>query len=177
MAIDEQDAAAQTALAIFELFSNRHDDALARLEQAIRINPSLADAWGYLCAVYAFAGEREAALPHFENAIRLSPHDPLTVIWSIASAWAALSAELYEEAIEHANKGILKNPDFTDCYGVLAASHGHLNQLAEARAALDEFADRMPGLTLSDPRLTRPFKRPADRDRFHEGLRKAGLPE
>jgi adenylate cyclase len=35
----------------------------------------------------------------------------------------------------------------------------------------------MPGLTVQDKRLTRPFRRSADRERFLDGLRKAGLPE
>jgi adenylate cyclase len=35
----------------------------------------------------------------------------------------------------------------------------------------------MPGLTASDARLVRPFARAADRGRFLEGLRKAGLPD
>jgi hypothetical protein len=35
----------------------------------------------------------------------------------------------------------------------------------------------MPGLTVRDQRLVRPFRRPADQQRFLEGLRKAGLPE
>jgi hypothetical protein len=35
----------------------------------------------------------------------------------------------------------------------------------------------MPGLSASDERLNRPFGTTAQRDRFLEGLRKAGLPE
>ena len=35
----------------------------------------------------------------------------------------------------------------------------------------------MPGLTVGDERLIRPFRRAADRERFLDGLRKAGLPE
>ena len=41
---------------------------------------------------------------------------------------------------------------------------------------LDELLRRMPGLTASDERLSRPFARTADRERFLEGLRKAGMP-
>jgi adenylate cyclase len=33
----------------------------------------------------------------------------------------------------------------------------------------------LPGLTLGDPRLTRPFRRLEDRERFLLGLRKAGV--
>jgi hypothetical protein len=35
----------------------------------------------------------------------------------------------------------------------------------------------MPGLTAKDKRLTRQFRRPADRERFLDSLRKAGLPK
>jgi hypothetical protein len=35
----------------------------------------------------------------------------------------------------------------------------------------------LPGLTLGDPRLTRPFRRERDRERFLDGLRKAGSPD
>jgi hypothetical protein len=34
----------------------------------------------------------------------------------------------------------------------------------------------MPDLTASDRRLDRPFARAVDRERFLEGLRKAGMP-
>jgi hypothetical protein len=47
----------------------------------------------------------------------------------------------------------------------------------EARAGLDGFVRLLPGLTLGDPRLIRPFRRPKDRERFLDGLRKAGLPK
>ena len=54
--------------------------------------------------------------------------------------------------------------------------HGHLGNSAEARAALDEFMRRSPVLTATDERLNRPFGTPAQRERFLEGLRRAGLP-
>jgi len=39
------------------------------------------------------------------------------------------------------------------------------------------FVRLLPGLTLGNARLIRPFRRPTDRERFLTGLRKAGLPE
>ena len=174
---DDHDAFAHTALAIFELFSNRHDDAVRRLQRAIDLNPNLAFARGYLGATYAFAGERDDAMPNLEEAIRLSPRDPLMVIWHISMAWAELSAERYDEAVEYAHQAIEVNPEFTDNYAVLAAACGQLDRSPETGAALDELRRRMPDLTASDNRLQRPFRRPTDRNRFIGGLRKAGLPE
>ncbi len=173
---DDHDAFAHTALAIFELFSNRHDDAARRLQRAIDLDPNLSFARGYLGVTYAFAGERDAAMPNREEAVRLSPRDPLMVIWHIGMAWAELLAEQYDKAAEYARQAIEANPEFTDNYAVLAAACGQLDRAPEAAAALDELRRRMPDLTAGDDRLRRPFRRSADRDRFLDGLRKAGLP-
>ncbi|HUT49914.1 MAG TPA: tetratricopeptide repeat protein [Alphaproteobacteria bacterium] len=177
VAIDDRDASAHVALAIAELFASRHDEALRRLERAVHLNPNLAWAHGYLGAVHSFAADLEAAIPCMETAIRLSPHDPLLVIWHAAPAWAALITERYDEAIAYANKALAESRSFVDTYVILASACGHAGRIDEAKAALDEYQRHLPGLTLNDPRLIRPFKRPGDQERFLEGLRKAGLPE
>jgi hypothetical protein len=76
-----------------------------------------------------------------------------------------------------AKQAIEFNPAFPDSHGILAAAAAHLGQMTEAQAGLAEFVRLLPELTLSDPRLVRPFRRPADRERFFAGLRKAGLAE
>jgi adenylate cyclase len=109
--------------------------------------------------------------------MRLSPRDFLMVIWYTASAWSHLHGEHFAEAVNCAQQAIEVNPAFPDSHGVLAASAAHLGHIVEARAALDGFVRLLPGLTLGDPRLIRPFRRPADCERFLAGLRKAGLSE
>ncbi len=177
VALDDQDAFAHTALAIYELFSNRHEDAVHRLQRAIDLDPNLSFARGYLGATYVFGGDCDAALPHLEEAIRLSPRDPLLVIWHICMAWASFAGGRYDEAVEFTRQAVRDNAEFTDNYSVLAAALGHLGRDDEARGALDELLRRMPGLTTADARLDRPFRRPEDRERFLDGLRKAGMPD
>jgi adenylate cyclase len=177
VATDDSDATAHTALAIFELFSGRHEEARRRLHRALNLNPNSELARGYLGGSYAFGGDYGAALPHLEEAIRLSPRGLLVVIWHICKGWAALLAERYEEAVEFTEHAREANSEFPDIYAVLACAYGHLGNATAARAALDQLLHRMPGLTASDERLLRPFARVADRERFLEGLRKAGLPD
>jgi adenylate cyclase len=174
--LDDEDAVAHTAMAIFELFSGRHEEARRRLQRALEINPNSAMAQGYLGIKNAFAGDFDAAVQHVDEAIRLSPRDPLLIIWHLCKGWAALNAERYEEAVEYATHAAEANPEFPDIYAVLASANGHLGRDADARAALDQLLRRMPGLTASDPRLDRPFARAGDPERFLEGLRKAGMP-
>jgi adenylate cyclase len=177
VAIDDNDAMAHTALAIFELFSGRHEEARRRLHRALNLNPNSESARGYLGVSYGFGGDYEAALPHLEEAIRLSPRGLLVVIWHLCKGWAALLAERYEQAVEFAQHAREANPEFPDIYAVSASAYGHLGNAPAAREALHQLLQRMPGLTVSDERLLRPFARVVDRERFLEGLQKAGLPE
>ena len=174
---DDQDAAAHTSLAIHELFMGRHDDALRRLARAIELNPNSSFAHGYVGVVHAFGGEADRALESVQEAMRLSPRDLLVVIWRVVEGWAHLSAARFDRAAESARLAIAWNASFADAHAILASALGHAGRLDEARSALGDALRHLPGLTLRDPRLRRPFRREADRERFLDGLRKAGLPE
>ena len=176
VAADDGDAMAHTSLAIFDLFSGRHEEARRRLRRALDLDPNSMFARGYLGASYAFGGDCDAALTNLEEAMRLSPRGPLLVLGHLCKGWAALLAGRDEEAVEYATQAAEANPEFPDIYAVLAAANGQLGRTAAARAALDQLSQRMPGLTAGDARLDRPFEQAVDRERFLEGLRKAGMP-
>jgi tetratricopeptide (TPR) repeat protein len=112
-----------------------------------------------------------------QEAMRLSPRDFLMVVWFLGNAWAYLGAGKFEQAADCAKRAIDCNPAFPDTHGVFAAASAHLGHMADARAGLDGYMRLMPRLTAGDERLIRPFRRPDDRERFLDGLRKAGLPE
>src|SRR5262249_32947658 len=154
-----------------EIFSGRHEEARRRLRRATDLDPNCALAHGYIGVSHAFAGETDAAMAHADDAIRLSPRDPLLNIWSVAKGWAALAAERYEEAIEFTIRAAESTPEFPDIYAVRAAAEGQLGRVDAGRAALAELLRRMPALTIADERLNRPFARAADRERFLAGLR------
>jgi adenylate cyclase len=175
--IDDGDADAQAVLAMYDFFRGRHEEARRRLRRALDLDPNSLLAHGYLGVSFAFVGDYEATQAQMDEAIRLSPRDPLLVIWHLCKGWAALLAERYREAVEFATEAVEANAEFPDNYAVLAAAHGHLGNDAAARTALGEFLRRSPVLTAADERLNRPFGSAEQRERFLEGLRKAGLPE
>jgi adenylate cyclase len=177
VASDEQDAAAQTSLGIHELFLGQHDNAIRRLLRAIDLDPNSTFARGYLGTAYAFGGECDPAIENLQEAMRLSPRDFLMVVWFTVSAWAYLSAGKFEQAADCGKRAIDCNPAFPDAHGTFAAAAAHLGHMDDARAGLGELMRLMPGLTVGDERLIRPFRHAADRERFLDGLRKAGLPE
>jgi hypothetical protein len=120
--------------------------------------------------------EPELAIRLAEIAMRLSPRDFLNVVWHITAAWVHLSAERFEAAADSARRAVDWNPAFADAHGVLAAASAYLGRMADARASLDILAGLVRG-SLSDQLAARPFRRSADRARYMEGLRKAGLPK
>lgn len=144
---------AHTTLAIFDLFSGRHEEARRRLGLALDLDPNSMFARGYLGVSYAFGGDYEAALAHLDEGLLLSPRGPLVVIWRLCKGWAALTVQRYEEAMKFAAQAREANPEFPDIYAVLASATGHLGRTAEAREAIDQLVHRMPNLRASDARL------------------------
>jgi adenylate cyclase len=175
ISLDRNDGRAQTAQGIVSLFSGEHDDAIDSLKKAIDLNQNEPLAHGYLGLALAFGGDGRAAIPQFENAMRLSPRDHFMIIWLIGSAWAAFAEEQFDLANDWLAKARRENPQFPDVYTLLAASHAHIGNADAAKDALAELMQLLPGLSLDDSRLVRPFRKDDDRIRLMEGLRLAGL--
>jgi len=68
-------------------------------------------------------------------------------------------------------------PNFFHACGWLAATHAQLGQLEEARAEAAEMLRLHPGFTVAGMVRISPLKHAKDRNHYHDGLRKAGLPE
>ena len=78
-----------------------------------------------------------------------------------------------------AKRSSRENPDFVYAYRVLASSYGQLDRLDEARRALEEELRREPEISItkvmSEP--WSPYAAPEFRERYVDGLRKAGMKE
>lgn len=122
-------------------------------------------------------GERERAVAAIQEALRLSPRDPMRVSWFGMAGFAAFAAERYDEGIEWARRGLEENPDQPGCYRVLAASYERAGRIEEARAAIAELGQVAPDITIETTRAQLPWQDPGDTERYLDGLRKAGLPE
>jgi hypothetical protein len=59
----------------------------------------------------------------------------------------------------------------------LAACHALMGRIDRAQAFAAEVVRRAPDFSLTRLAAKEPYKRPVDRERLLEGMRKAGLPE
>src|SRR5262249_17519793 len=110
--------------------------------------------------------------------MRLSPLDNQLFAWKAITAIAQMCAGRFDEAARWAESSLRDEPDMPPPLRVAAASYAHAGRLLEARKAMAQLCQLDPSLrlpTVGD--IMPPFRRPEDRARLLEGLRKAGLPE
>ena len=125
-----------------------------------------------------YLGVYASSIEHFEQAMRLSPLDPLTYFASTGMAFAHAFAGRYDEAISSATKALHEQPNWATALRVAAMANVLSDRMVEARAAMARLREVDPALRLGNlDRVAPPFRRPEDRERYTESLRKAGLPE
>lgn len=93
-------------------YSQAHGEvqAMAKLEEAIRIDPGYRDAHTNLGALYARAGRIQDAMTQFQQAMQIGP--PSSIVYSNVS-WAHLALKQPREAEEFARKALALDPTNT----------------------------------------------------------------
>ena len=147
-------------------------------DAAIELNPGFAQAYHGIGFAYAFEGRPAEAIPYFETAIRLSPHDPHLTSFMAVRAFAYLTLREYDKAVESA-EGAIRQPNAMIWPHVFRTSAlGHLGGAETAGAAVRDLLRKSPGITCRRiGELLYYTKRPEDLDHCLDGLRRAGVPE
>lgn len=125
---DPFDGRAYMLLGMADLWLRRFDTAGGLLEEAVRLNPSLINAWGNLGSFHYLAGHPDKALAPLHAGLRLSPYDTeaFYLMGELAMAYFMLGE--FENAIEHANLSLARRP---------AYSHAHVIKINALRALGD----------------------------------------
>ena len=165
----------------------RIDEANAEAERALDLDPAAVDAYAQLAFNDEALGQFEKGMESLDEAIRLSPPDPLLHYWYTGEADAHFALKQYEDAIEWARRAIAIDPTFRPSHSVLIASLGWAGHQAEAREAIERYVALFPTgpRTVAEWKATKGQNANPDIDprvldywgRLIEGLRKAGLPE
>jgi TolB-like protein len=182
VALDEADGSARYALASSCFYRGQHELAKVHIERGLELNPN---DYHHICSLgwfLAFSERPADAVGCSIQAMRLNPLTPDNCLFNIGMA--EYVGKRYEDALAAFGKmkgwGLLRPAWIAACYAQLGRDE-------QAHAAADEVRALAP----SDPsvpdeqdierwraywsRLIR-FEVPDDRERFLDGLRKAGLP-
>jgi len=147
------------------------------INRALALNPNLAFAWLALGWLKIYLGEPEAALQHLAHTIHLSPFDSMMPLIQGGIAFANFFAGDYDKASSVAEQVRREKPDFHATLRYAAASNALAGRPNEAQQAMARLREIDPELRVSNLKDMTPLRRPQDRARYEEGMRKAGLPE
>jgi TolB-like protein/Tfp pilus assembly protein PilF len=175
--LDDQDALIRFIHGRVLLARQAYGDALAELEAALDLNPSLPAVYCGLGDTLAYEGRYSDAIPYFEKAINLSPHDPQRWAYYSYGALAQLFALKFSKALEWAQKAIrIPNCHYWP-FAHRVAALGHIQRTKELRTAVAELLQRRPGFSQSFARERLFYvKKSVQLDVYIEGLRQAGIP-
>ena len=152
----------------------RTEEAVEQFQRAIDLNPNFAAAHGYFGWALALDGQSDRAIPHLEQAIRMSPHDPQNAIFYVGLAAAHYLAGRYTEAVGYGRKAVQQRTTFTGSHRIYCASLAQAGRLADARAALERLKELQPDISIAWIEKYVPYT-PGPMAKFLEGMRKAGL--
>jgi TolB-like protein/DNA-binding winged helix-turn-helix (wHTH) protein/Tfp pilus assembly protein PilF len=174
--LDDQEPWGQLVLGLAHARRRRPKPALMHLSKAIELNPNFALGHAGLGYGLAAGGQPQRGLEALEQAHRLSPRDPFLAIYAPTVRYMALFAlGRYQDAIDVCRSTIARHPKHAGAWRLLTVSLALLGKVEEAKAALGQTLKLQPDLSLAHVEHNNIYAELADRERFREGLLKAGL--
>lgn len=154
------------------------EPALAMFLKQVEIDRNDAPGWNAVGYAYATLGKPDESIAANERAVRLSPRDGKLFGFLVVIAAAHLHAGRDQEAAAWARRSIAARPDYSISHAWLAAAAANAGDMATAREAIAEFKRLQPDYALASFRAEKHGDNAAflaQRERFYQGLRAAGL--
>jgi TolB-like protein len=175
--IDPENAEALAIYAHTRSWRKEFDAAVLYFDRSLRLNPNLALAWALSAVTYCYIGEPNEGLKRLKRYRDLAPFDLYSSFFETAYVLAYLLKGDYEQAAL-LGRGVVKvTPDFGGSYKPLIAALGHLGRADEAKPYIERLLSLERNFTVKRFGKVYPIKKAADRKRYMDGLRLAGVPE
>ena len=172
--LDSEDPWAHLALGYLSFTRRETEDSVRDFNRALALNPNFSTAYGYLGWALVFDGRSEEAIRYFQQALRMSPYDPLKAFFCSGTGVAHYYAERYEEAIEWARRAVGERPGFAAAQRILCASLAQAGRIAETQTAMRRLREIQPYISIAWIENHVPYTARA-MPHFLNGMRKAGL--
>jgi tetratricopeptide (TPR) repeat protein len=176
-ALDENDPFGYVALGRTYTILGKHDAAITAYDTAIALNPSYATAhFGRGHALW-HSGRPAEALGYADEAMRLSPRDPMFWAFLASKAIALVMLGRFDEAVDCARKSqqLARGALFSNLPEVSALAW--LERPDELRDAMKRLLKIKPDITMRFVGNALPITSEDCRERFFKGLRTAGIPD
>lgn len=176
IALDDLDANSYFTIGRVHLARCEYDLSIEALQTALELNPCLAVTYCGLGDSLAYEGRLDEAIEQFENAIKLSPHDPFRWAFFSYRSLAHLFRGEYADAATWAKKSVsVPNAQYWSKAHLVAAL-GHLGDRNQAKSALTELLREKPEFSIDFAREQLFYlKRTEQIETYLAGLRLAGV--
>jgi adenylate cyclase len=151
--------------------------AATSYEAALAVNPNEPLAWLYRATLAAWTGAGADAIAHADNALALSPVDPMRYYFESLAAIAHLAGGQYDKAIQLARESLRRNKVHASTHKTLVVALSLAGRQDECAKASAELLKVVPGYTVETFLSTSPLAASPDRLLFAEALRAAGIPD
>jgi adenylate cyclase len=128
------------------LYQQQYEQALAEMERAVALAPTIAESYAALAEVLSCVGRTEGALEGAAQALRLKDEFADDHLASVGTAYAV--AGRYAEAVAPLQRSLSRYPNILRIHLMLAAVYSELGQAAEARAEAVEVLRLNPHFSL-----------------------------
>jgi adenylate cyclase len=176
LACDAEDSLALAVDGLVTAWRHDLDTAEGRLAHALAANPNEALAWLHSAMAHAWRGRGEEAVQCAEQALSLSPLDPMMYYFNSLAGMAYLIAERYDRAVELSLRSLRENRLHTPTLRTLAAALALSGRLGEARETIAKLREFEPSLTAAAVRKRYPGRESPQAARLVGALVDAGLP-
>jgi adenylate cyclase len=158
-------------------FTYAFRDYIPYIDRSTAINPNSAHAWVVSGMARLFGGDPQAAIPHLQTSLKLSPSDPLSFRPQMAMAQAYMCLEKFEDAVEWAKRALQTETKAHPALRVMAASLAHLGRLDEAKQTVETLLEIFPDSSVELLQNTTVQQNSKFKQIYADGVRLAGLPE
>jgi adenylate cyclase len=172
IALAPENMRAYRAKSAYLALSRRADESLRTADAGLAINPNYASLYSMRSTAKSSLGQFEQAKSDAQQAIRLSPRDPLIGLFHIQLGDAELGLGHFDAAIDEYHNATDSGYRPFFVYTNLAAVYALEGKMEEAKSALAEARRLNPAITVKWMKEHTPNLPPV-----FEGLRKAKLPE
>ena len=151
--------------------------AIREFNIGLQLSPASAQMYHGMGFALFYSGHAEKALPYFDNAIQLSPHDPQMTSFLFVRSFVYLALEGYDNALASGDASIAQPNAMKWSHLFRLGAMGYLND-PRAQAALSRLQKLEPETTTRSHWRMKLYFADCDSyvDKLMEGLRRVGMP-
>ena len=161
----------------YSVLGFKYEAGMAAIERALATSPNLMYVQHCAGVLKAIVGQTDAALAHFESAMRISPLDPDMATFIAGTSSAHLVGGQFALGLEAAERALAIKPDYVFALRLKMVNLGFLGRMDEARMVAQRMRVLTPNFTVSKYLVAVPYKSADMRKKCADIYLAAGMPK